>query len=234
MNSDAVEGAARLRVLDLFCGRGGWSRPFVEDGDEVVGIDIEDFASVYPGKFVQADITKLDGREFAGIDLIIGSPPCREFSVAGRFGNGQGRYHWKVPQDPARGMVLVREFKRIVEEAKPQLWAMENVTNGEPHINRAMGEPSYHFRLSVKGFRSLWSSFPIPFADEYAPDDVLMKVKQQCHGKPIVRRKAVRKSLRGAERAEIPYPIARFIANTVKSNLQTATPPQRGAIAERP
>lgn len=202
-----------MKVLDLFCGMGGWSKPFIEDGDEVWGIDIKDYG--YPGKLIQSDIRELDGYGFSDMDLIIGSPECREFSVAGRFGNGTGRYHWKIPQDPQRGMILVREFKRFVKEAQPQFWAMENVTNGEKHINQEMGPPSWHFRLSKKGFRSLWSNFTVLFGNEYAPDNRMMKVKRKCHGKPIIRHSQP-KSLRGPERAQIPYPVARFIADRVK------------------
>lgn len=202
-----------MKVLDLFCGMGGWSIPFIEDGDEVWGLDIQDYG--YPGKFIQSDIRELDGYGFSDMDLIIGSPPCREFSVAGRFGNGKGKWHWKIPQDPQRGMILVREFKRFVKEASPQFWAMENVTNGEAHINAEMGRPTWHFRITRQGHRTLWSNVSIPFTNEYAPDNRLMKVKKACHGKPIKRVRQPQ-SLRGAERAQIPYPIARFVADSVR------------------
>ena len=200
---------------------GGWSKPFIDDGDEVWGIDIENYN--YPGQLIQEDVRKLDGYGFTDIDIIIGSPMCRDFSVAGRFGNGQGRYHWKVPQDPQRGMILVNEFKRFVNEAQPKIWAMENVTNGEPYINLVMGNPSWHFRLSKKGFRSLWSNFPMPFTFEYAPDNRMVKVKRQCHGKPI-RRVVQPKSLRGPERALIPYPVARFVADAAKAQVINYSP----------
>lgn len=37
-----------MKILDLFCGKGGWSIPFIEQyGDEVWGIDIQDLG--YPG-----------------------------------------------------------------------------------------------------------------------------------------------------------------------------------------
>ena len=63
-----------LRVLDLFCGMGGWSIPFIEVGDEVVGIDIKNQG--YPGELIIQDIKTLDGSLFRNFDLIIGSPPC--------------------------------------------------------------------------------------------------------------------------------------------------------------
>src|SRR6267378_3618119 len=69
-----------MKVLDLFCGMGGWSKPFIEDGDEVWGIDVKDFH--YPGILIKEDIRALDGYGFGDMDLIIGSPPCSEFSKA--------------------------------------------------------------------------------------------------------------------------------------------------------
>ena len=75
-----------MKVLDLFCGLGGWSKPFVDDGDEVLGIDILDFSYAYPGKFTRGDICEFHPSK--GLDCVLGSPPCRDFSVAGRFGNG--------------------------------------------------------------------------------------------------------------------------------------------------
>src|SRR3989337_3839591 len=119
-----------MKVLDLFGGMGGWSIPFIENGDEVWGVDIKDYG--YPGKLILGDIRELDGYGFWDMDLIIGSPTCRDFSVAGRFGNGNGKWHWKVPQDPQRGLILVKEFKRFIQQAQPPFWAMENVENGEP------------------------------------------------------------------------------------------------------
>src|SRR3989337_672554 len=106
-----------MRVLDLFCGMGGWSIPFIEDGDEVWGIDIKDYG--YPGKLILGDIRELDGYGFWDMDLIIGSPPCNESSIAKDIG--------RQPRDIEAGLALVREFYRFVKEARPKLWGLENV-----------------------------------------------------------------------------------------------------------
>ena len=42
-----------MKVLDLFCGLGGWSRAFAEAGHDCTGIDIKKYwlsVSVYPGR----------------------------------------------------------------------------------------------------------------------------------------------------------------------------------------
>ncbi len=38
----------------MFCGLGGWSIPFIEDGDEVWGVDIKDYG--YPGQLIKEDV----------------------------------------------------------------------------------------------------------------------------------------------------------------------------------
>ncbi|ANV87059.1 DNA cytosine methyltransferase [Picosynechococcus sp. PCC 11901] len=50
------------------------------------------------------------------IDLVIGGPPCQSFSLAGR----------RMGMDDPRGM-LVLEFLRVVREALPKCFVMENV-----------------------------------------------------------------------------------------------------------
>jgi len=80
ISRDGDREMRRLKVLDLFCGMGGWSIPFIEDGDFVVGVDIVNVG--YPGNLILQDVRTIDGRRFRGFDLIIGSPPCAPFSHA--------------------------------------------------------------------------------------------------------------------------------------------------------
>jgi SAM-dependent methyltransferase len=69
------------KVLDLFCGRGGWARGLKLAGYHVTGLDNEPgHAGAYPGDaFIIADVRQLpvDAGRF---DLIVASPPCLEFS----------------------------------------------------------------------------------------------------------------------------------------------------------
>lgn len=74
-------------VFDLFCGLGGWSEAFVEQGYRAVGFDIEkhDYGNgCYPGELVLRDVRSVDGGELVkqyGIPAcIVASPPCQEFS----------------------------------------------------------------------------------------------------------------------------------------------------------
>jgi DNA-cytosine methyltransferase len=121
-----------LKVLDLFCGCGGFSKGFLDAGSELVaGIDNEKrvhetFEHNHPNaEFICADLTTLDPAKWKGkIDIVIGSPPCPNFSNA------------KADRDPAKGMILVREFIRWVNTIQPKWWIGENVPGILPHLRR--------------------------------------------------------------------------------------------------
>src|SRR3546814_17212767 len=51
------------------------------------------------------------------IDIVVGSPPCTQFSYSNRGGGG----------DIADGLEDVKRFLTIVDHLKPRVWAMENV-----------------------------------------------------------------------------------------------------------
>ena len=192
-----------MKVLDAFCGMGGWSFPFVEAGDFVVGVDIANYG--YPGKLILQDIRTLDGTKFRGFDFIVGSPPCRDFSTATQANKGYPR---RLPPDPQRGLELIYHFERIVAEARPKFWAMENVSRLEKFYDV---KPIWRFKVSVRGRRSLWGNIPlgmvpdITFKRKLAKDYVNFRYEE-----------------RSALRSKIPYPIARIIADCVREAGETA------------
>lgn len=190
-----------MQVLDLFCGRGGWSKPFLEDGDDVWGIDIKNFN--YPGKLIQEDIHQLDGYGFADMDLIIGSPPCTEFSQAKEF----GKYGKAGKRNLEKGLNSIADFYRFIDEAQPKFWAMENVSMLERWWNEP---PIWRFKISRGGRRTLWGNLKLPLSPEF-------KFKRSF---AILREERTKVGTWGirdpSKRAEIPYPIARFVADSVK------------------
>ena len=66
-------------AIDLFCGKGGWTRGLIDAGFDVVGFDIERHAD-YPAQLVIQDVSTLDGRQFRSANLIVASPPCQAYS----------------------------------------------------------------------------------------------------------------------------------------------------------
>lgn len=114
-----------MKVVDLFCGCGGLSLGFERAGmDVVAGFDNwQDALDVYRRNFthpaIRTDLSNVDEsvekiRQFEP-DMIIGGPPCQDFSSAG-----------KRNEDNGRGDLTVC-YARIISEIKPQWFVMENV-----------------------------------------------------------------------------------------------------------
>lgn len=138
----------KLQVIDFFCGAGGFSEGFRQQGFEIVmGIDnwataidthnlnhglndqvkdVLDFASSIE------EIEKLPDTE-----VIIGSPPCVLFSLSNKGGKS----------DKTLGIKLIESYLRVVAVKKHQrgsklvAWFMENVPNSRNYV-----KPTYSFR----------------------------------------------------------------------------------------
>ncbi len=78
-------------VVDLFAGPGGWDVGAVELGLDPLGIEWDDAAcrvrEAAGLRTLQADVAALNPKDFP-CDLLIASPPCTAFSMAGK---GEGR-----------------------------------------------------------------------------------------------------------------------------------------------
>ena len=66
-------------LLDLFCGRGGWTKAAAARGWKCVGYDIEDHG--YPGELIKARCpVPLEELRRHNPSAIIASPPCEEYA----------------------------------------------------------------------------------------------------------------------------------------------------------
>lgn len=90
-----------MKVVDLFCGCGGLSLGFEKAGmDVVAGFDNwQDELDVYRRNFthpaIKTDLSNVEEsvdkiRQFLP-DMIIGGPPCQDFSSAGKRNEDNGR-----------------------------------------------------------------------------------------------------------------------------------------------
>lgn len=196
-----------MKVLDLFCGLGGWSKGFHAEGFDCYGVDIVDVG--YPYRLELCDIRTLDIEwvKQHNFDVIVGSPPCRDFSLfAKRFGST-----WKNnPPNPLAGLELINIFLRIAQESRPKYWLMENVPGLcehlpiKPRVIKCLGPPE---KQQMR--RCLWGNFP----DFFIPFDPHMKVKRY---RPEVGRPS---ETNQAKRAEIPFCVANTIAQGMKTGL---------------
>lgn len=116
--------ATNLRAIDLYSGVGGWSLGLRLSGIEVVA-SYELWGPANETNFKNnshqaqtVDIRRLSlGDLPRDIDIVVGSPPCTQFSFSNRGGGG----------DIADGLEDIKRFLTIVDHLKPRLWAMENV-----------------------------------------------------------------------------------------------------------
>lgn len=133
---------SKLTVIDLFCGAGGFSEGFRQTGFHVThAVDnwrpaIDAHRINQPDtEAILADVSELNPKDFGRPDVIIGGPPCTEFSGSKRGGGG----------DFKKGMKLVLQFMRFVHALKPRWWIMENVAR----LDRIM---PHRIRLQDIGF----------------------------------------------------------------------------------
>lgn len=114
----------RLTCADLFSGAGGFSEGFRQAGFKVVAaVDtwsaaIDTHKANHPETATfKTDLLSFEPGQLGEVDVLIGSPPCTEFSFAKRGGHG----------DIESGLRLVYRFLRLVYELQPKWWVMENV-----------------------------------------------------------------------------------------------------------
>jgi len=116
--------SAKLRAIDLYSGVGGWSLGFRLAGIEVVA-SYECWGPANETNFKNnlhqaqtVDIRRLAFEDLPkDIDIVVGSPPCTQFSFSNRGGSG----------DIDDGLEDIIKFLTIVDHLRPKAWAMENV-----------------------------------------------------------------------------------------------------------
>jgi DNA (cytosine-5)-methyltransferase 1 len=138
-----------MKVISLFSGAGGMDVGFEQAGFEIA-VAVEQDSSCCntlrlnrPNlKVIEGDIStikteyilKESNLQPLEAALVIGGPPCQSFSLAGK----------RMGLDDKRGL-LILEFARVVREALPQAFVMENVQGmvnweGGKALNAVMDE----------------------------------------------------------------------------------------------
>lgn len=134
-----------MRLLDLFCGRWGWSRAFAKRGWECVGVDLVEPPDVPNGcTFIRADVLDL-ARGFIGFnyislpftpvgdmkfDFIVASPPCEQFSVF-----GMKMFHPNPPY-PEMGLLLFNHTHALCRSIGLP-YVIENVKIAQKFVGQA-------------------------------------------------------------------------------------------------
>ena len=114
-----------MKIVDLFCGCGGLSLGFQKAGFNILAAfdNWDDAITVYHNNF-NHPVHKLDlSKVYEAVpvinalrpDMIIGGPPCQDFSSAG-----------KRDEDNGRGDLTI-SYAQIIAEVRPEWFVMENV-----------------------------------------------------------------------------------------------------------
>ena len=110
----------------------------------------------YPNTIQIGDVSNVDGKKYKGIDLLIGGSPCQGFSIAGKQLNFI---------DPRSRLFF--EFVRILEEAKPKYFLLENVKMKQEYrdiISKYLGVEPIEINSSLVSAqnrkRLYWTNIP--------------------------------------------------------------------------
>ncbi len=135
-------------VIDLYCGLGGWSRAFIDEGYEAVGFDVERHVygeKRYPGQLVLQDVLTLDGSQLKDAAVIVASSPCQKYSyMAMPWTRAKEQAKW-YREDPARieelNALFLASFRlqREASEAAGRYIPLvaENVKGAQPWVGMA-------------------------------------------------------------------------------------------------
>lgn len=151
-----------MKVVDLFCGLKGWSRPFADRGHEVWTTDIDPaFEPDWAGDILNVRVDDLPPWR---PDILLASPPCEAFSV---MTMGRNWTHEGKPKTEKAELAeaLVLKTISVIQYLKPTYFVIENPRGRL----RTLGLVPYEDRRTVWYCRvgapiakptDLWGGFP--------------------------------------------------------------------------
>jgi DNA (cytosine-5)-methyltransferase 1 len=137
------ENNNKPRIIDFFCGAGGLSLGFVQEGFQIdlandhEDVCIETYKYNHPeipeNKIIQGDIRKVVDHieDFLSkdTDIVIGGPPCQGFSSANKQ---------RMIDDPRNE--LYKYYIKAVEKIAPKFVVMENVRGMLPYAEQVVSD----------------------------------------------------------------------------------------------
>lgn len=118
-------------ILSLFDLTGNWSRPYKENGYNVIQIDLQ----------LGQDILTWDYAKIENVYGILAAVPCTDFAVVG------GRW-WKDKDKDGRteqSKKLVYKTLEIIDYFKPKFWVVENPVSRIHKCCPELGEVKFKF-----------------------------------------------------------------------------------------
>jgi site-specific DNA-cytosine methylase len=205
-----------MKILELFCGLGGWSKGFhdIFPDAEFYGVDIKNYG--YPYNFIKADLNDWEPKE--KYDIVLASPPCNQFCEEVRS-TGCNHYSERL------GLSLVYRTFYLIEKIKPKFWVLENVWGLSEFIDKPKDIVRYgRRRCNPKSLRGgskrayLWGNFPsLGFFDECDFNIAAGREKYKL----VSNSKLLPRKYKPGERAQIPLALSRQMAKKMKEKWLT-------------
>ena len=223
--------SAKLRLVDLFCGAGGFSLGFIREGCRVIfANDIDDLCietytynhpEVSEDDVICGDIRKIvDSIEDyidEDADIVIGGPPCQGFSSANK--------HHRVIHDPRNE--LYKYYIKAIEKLAPKIVVMENVrgmlkvadqvVEDYTSIRAKKGNQEYHYKIAYRLLNS--ANFSVAQSRERliyiairndiiektgkTPDSIFQAIEANSKGAPVFNLSAALEGIRSLEPPEV-------------------------------
>lgn len=120
-------------ILSLFDYTGNWSRPYKENGYEVIQVDIQHGTDILTWNYRVLEKERVFG--------ILAAIPCTDFAISG------ARHFKKKDADGTtdRSKKLVYKTLEIIEYFKPVFWVVENPMSRIHKCCPELGEVKYKF-----------------------------------------------------------------------------------------
>lgn len=179
--------------IDLYGGIGGWAlgmelaRIYIIKSYEWWESANTTYSQNLHSETASGDIRQIELESFPKeVEVVVGSPPCTQFSFANRGGSG----------DIDEGLKDIYRFFEVVEYLKPRFWAIENIPRVANILEKLMekGETLYRFRHLFKPHGTIavidMSAFGLPqrrkrmIAGNFSLP-LLMEYSKRCHKKTL-------------------------------------------------
>lgn len=211
-----------LKVLDLFAGLEGWSKPFRDRGHNVFSTDFDPKFKVNLVK----DILDLTPSDIPWVpDIILASPPCESFSVMNIGKNWTGPND-EIPHQPKTdsaklGLKILERTVWLINELNPTWFVIENPRGKMRKMPILSGLERRTVTYCQYGMRwqkptDLFGKFPALLNLRE-----ICKPGSNCHeSAPRGSRSGIQGNFSKEERAIIPYELSMDICLSVEKTIE--------------